>query len=303
MDHLLALRTFVRIAEAGSFAKAADTLNLPRSTVSKLMQDLEAHLGSKLLERTTRTLTVTIEGAAYHERALRLLAELDDMDNAVASARFALKGRLRVDIGSSLANLILVPALREFQKLYPELELVVGVSDRPVDLVGEGVDCVIRGGALSDTSLIARRLCELDYVTCAAPSYLSDKQAPNTPHEMEADHRIVSYFSALSGKLVPMRFFRDGEHVEFFGRSGVALNESTAHLKSILSGLGIGQTFGFMARPHLETGDLVELLPDWTQPHHTLSLVYPASRYPSVKLRVFSDWVALLFGQYDMRGR
>nr|WP_246806916.1 LysR family transcriptional regulator [Ensifer sp. ENS04] len=299
---MLALRTFVRIAEAGSFAKAADALNLPRSTVSKLMQDLEAHLGSKLLERTTRTLTVTVEGAAYYERALRLIAELDDMDNAVATARFALKGRLRVDIGSSLANLILVPALQDFQKLYPELELVVGVSDRPVDLVGEGIDCVIRGGALGDTSLIARRLCELDYVTCASQSYLSDRQAPTTPSEIEADHRIVSYFSALSGKLVPLRFVRDGQHIELFGRSGVALNESTSHLKGILSGLGIGQTFGFMARPYLETGELLQLLPEWKQANHTLSLVYPATRYPSVKLRVFSDWVTRLFGKYDMRG-
>jgi LysR family transcriptional regulator for bpeEF and oprC len=159
MDQLLALRTFIRIAEAGTFAKAADQLNLPRSTASKLIQDLEDHLGTKLIQRTTRTVTVTPEGADYYERALRLVGELEDMDAAAAHMRAQPKGRLRVDIGSSLANLILILALPDFRKRYPDIEVYLGVSDRPVDLIGEGVDCVIRGGALSDTSLIARRIC------------------------------------------------------------------------------------------------------------------------------------------------
>ncbi len=150
MDQILAIRTFVRVAEAGSFAKAADTMNLPRSSVSKLVQDLEAHLGTKLVERTTRSVTMTTEGVAYHERALKLLADLDDMDGTVAGSRSAPKGKLRVDIGSVLANQILIPALSDFQHLYPDIDLMLGVSDRPADLISEGIDCVIRGGALSE---------------------------------------------------------------------------------------------------------------------------------------------------------
>lgn len=302
MDHILALRAFVRIAEAGSFAKAADSLNLPRFSVSKLLQDLEAHLGTKLLERTTRALTITMDGAAYHERAVRLLADLDDMDSTVANSRAAPKGRLRVDIGSILANLILIPALPAFQEAYPDIDLQLGVSDRPADIVGEGIDCVIRGGALADTSLVARRLCEIDYVTCAAASYLNRKDMPDRPGDMEAGHRIVSYFSASSGKSFPLRFTRGAEHIELAGSSGLSVNESTAHLTSLLSGLGIGQTFGFMARPHFVTGTLIELLPDWKPQNHTLHLVYPASRFPSPKLRAFSDWAATIFAPYDRRG-
>ncbi|RZJ38216.1 MAG: LysR family transcriptional regulator, partial [Brevundimonas sp.] len=161
MDQLLAIKVFVRIAEAGSFAKAADTLDLPRSSVSKLLQDLEQHLGVKLVERSTRALTITPEGEAYRDQAVGLLANLEAMDAAAGEARASPRGRLRVDVGSTLANLVIIPALPEFRTRYPDIELVLGVNDRPVDLIEEGVDCVIRGGALADTALIARRLCNL----------------------------------------------------------------------------------------------------------------------------------------------
>ncbi|MBP2296051.1 LysR family transcriptional regulator [Azospirillum rugosum] len=301
MDQLLAIRAFVRIAEAGSFAKAADSLNLPRSTVSKLVQDLEHHLGTRLVQRTTRAVTVTPEGAAYHERAVRLLGELEDMDATAAHARALPRGRLRVDIGSSLANLVLIPALPDFRGRYPDVQLFLGVNDRPVDLIGEGVDCVIRGGALADSSLVARRLCELDYVTCAAPSYIEAHGIPAHPAEIEAGHAVCSYCSALTGKVFPLHFQRGEERHEIAGPSVVGVNESTAHVTALLAGLGIGQTFGFVARPFLEDGRLVRILPDWTQSPHPLQLVYPANRHPSAKLRVFSEWVAELFGRIDHR--
>lgn len=175
MDQLLALRMFVRIAEAGTFSKAADTLNIPRPTATKLIKDLEAHLGVKLLQRSTRRVTVTAEGAAYYERAALLLDDVEEMDALVAHTRAQPRGRLRVDIGSSLANLILIPALSDFRAKYPEIRIDLGVSDRSVDLISEGVDCVIRGGVLADTSLIARHIADLDYVTCASPTYLAKK--------------------------------------------------------------------------------------------------------------------------------
>lgn len=301
MDQILAIRTFVRVAEAGSFAKAADSLNLPRSSVSKLVQDLEAHLGAKLVERTTRSVTMTTEGAAYHERALRLLADLDDMDGNVAGSRSAPKGKLRVDIGSVLANRLLIPFLSDFQRQYPEIDLLLGVSDRSADLIGEGIDCVIRGGVLVDSSMKARKLCELDYVLCAAPAYFDDRDLPKHPEDIPT-HRVVSYFSASSGKRFPLRFQRGDERTEYVPASGgISVNESTAHLNSLLAGLGIGQSFGFLARPQIEAGLLVELLPDWKPENHTLHLVYPADRFPNPRLRAFADWAAKVFERVDAR--
>jgi DNA-binding transcriptional LysR family regulator len=301
MDQILAIRTFVRVAEAGSFTKAADTMNLPRSSVSKLVQDLEAHLGTKLVERTTRSVTMTTEGIAYHQRALRLLADLDDMDGTVAGARSAPKGRLRIDIGSVLANRILIPSLWDFQRQYPQIDLLLGVSDRSVDLIGEGIDCVIRGGSLGDSSLRARKLCELDYVLCAAPVYLAGKELPMHPDDIQA-HRVLSYFSASSGKRFPLRFQRGNEQTEYMPMSsGISLNESTAHLNALLAGLGIGQSFGFLARPNIDKGLLIELLPDWKPENHVLHLVYPADRFSNPRLRAFSDWAAKVFEGVDAR--
>ncbi len=301
VDQILAIRTFVRVAEASSFAKAADMLNLPRSSVSKLVQDLEAHLGTKLVERTTRSVTMTTEGVAYHERALRLLADLDDMDGTVAGSRSAPKGKLRVDIGSVLANQILIPALSDFQRQYPDIDLMLGVSDRPSDIISEGIDCAIRGGTLSDSSMKARKLCELDYVICASPAYLDNLKLPERPEDIEA-HRIVSYFSASSGKRFPLRFQRGDERSEYLPTSsGISVNESTAHLNALLAGLGIGQSFDFLVRPYLKSGALVELLPDWKPDNHPLHLVYPADRFPNPRLRAFTEWAAKVFEAVDAR--
>ena len=312
MDQLLALRVFVRIAETGTFAKAADSLAIPRPTVTKLVQDLEAHLGTKLLQRTTRRVSVTAEGVAYYERAARLIGELEEMDANAASARVQLRGRLRVDIGSSLANLILIPALPDFRARFPDIQLDLGVSDRPVDLIGDAVDCVIRGGALADTSLVARRIANLDYVTCASPVYLGARGVPKHPAELAAlpadaatppvpGHAIVSYFSSLTGRPFALHFQRGRDELVVEGRTSVGVNESTAHMTALLAGLGVGQTFRFMAEPHLRSGALQALLEGWTRPRHPLHLVYPSARHLNAKLRVFSDWVAQVFAPYDDR--
>jgi DNA-binding transcriptional LysR family regulator len=313
MDQLLALRLFARIAESGSFSKAADALEVPRPTVTKAIQDLERHLGARLLQRTTRRVSVTPEGAAYHERAIRLLADLDEMDAQASSSRLQPRGRLRVDIGSSLANLILLPALPAFRARYPEIQIDLGVSDRPVDLIGEGVDCVIRGGVLADSSLIARPIAELGYVSCASPVYLGARGNPRHPRELDSDapaagaaHRVPShvvfgYFSSLTGRSFPLLFERDGLSLSIQAATGVAVNESTAHLNGLLAGLGIGQTFRFMAAPHFKSGALRQVLKDWSRPRHPLHLIYPSQRHLNAKLRVFSDWVAEVFASVDER--
>ena len=297
MDQLLAIRTFVRIAEAGTFAKAADSLQLPRSSASKLIADLEDHLGTKLIQRTTRSINVTPEGAEYYERAVRLLADVVEMDAAAADAHASPKGHLRIDIGSSLANNILIPALPIFLSLYPEVEVHLGVSDRPADLINEGVDCVIRGGALADTSLIARRIGELEFVTCAAPHYLERHGIPYAPSDLEQGHVLASYFSSLTGRPLPLFFQRGDETSEVRGRTMVAVNESTAHLTSLVTGLGIGQTFRHVAQPHIDNRTLVPLLTEWSRPALPLYVMYPPNRHLNAKVRVFVDWVAELFGR------
>lgn len=298
MDQLLALRVFVRIAEAGTFTRAADSLDIPKPTVTKLIQELESHLGTKLLQRTTRRVTVTPEGAAYYQRALSLIGELEDMDAAAGRTRAQPKGRLRVDIGSSLANLILIPALPDFRRRYPDIQLDLGVSDRAVDMVGDAVDCVIRGGALADSSLVARRIAELDYLTCAASAYLKARGQPAHPSEL-AQHDIVGYFSSLTGRPFALHFTRAGESIELPAGSAVAVNESTAHMTTLLAGLGIGQTFGFMARPFIAAGKLTPVLSDWQRERHPIYLIYPSSRHLSAKLRVFADWAAAVFAAVD----
>jgi DNA-binding transcriptional LysR family regulator len=301
MDQLLAIRVFVRIADAGSFSRAADQLGLPRSTASKLIQELEEALGTRLIQRTTRQATVTPEGAAYYERALHLLGELDDMNAMARGTRAQPRGRLRVDIGSSLANLALIPALPAFQARYPDIELRLGVSDRPADMISEGIDCVIRGGALTESSLVARKLCELDMLVCAHRSYVERHGLPAHPSELLAGHRLVGYFSSLTGKSFPLRFERAGEVIEVPTEGGVAVNESTAHLNALRAGLGIGLNFRFQVQPDLDRGELVQVLPDWCQAHMPLYAMYPQNRHLNARARVFVDWIAEVFGALDAR--
>jgi LysR family transcriptional regulator for bpeEF and oprC len=299
MDQFSAIRVFMRIAESGSFSKAADLMGIPKSTVTRLVQELEAHLGIKLLQRTTRRVTVTPDGAAYYERAVRLVADLDEMDAQAASARSKPKGRLRIDIGSSLANFILIPALPGFRLRYPDVQIDLGVSDRPMDLVRDGVDCVIRGGALPDSSLVVRRVALLEFVTCASPAYLQQYGRPTHPQDIERGHVPIHYFSSLTGRPFPMRFHRENEAIEVVAPTGVSVNESTAHLTALLSGLGISQTFQYMARSYVERGALVPLLTDWTRPAYQLNLLYPPTRQLSAKLRVFIDWTVEVFQQFS----
>ena len=299
MDRFSAIQVFVRIAEGGSFSKAADVLNIPKPTATRLIQELEAQLGVKLLQRTTRRVTVTPEGAAYYERAVRLISDLDEMDAQAADARGKPKGKLRIDIGSSHGNLILIPALPGFRLRYPDVQLDLGISDRPTDLIRDGVDCVIRGGELPDSSLVARRIARLEFVTCASPAYLRQHGRPTHPRDLERGHVPIQYFSSLTGHRFPMRFHREGEAIELTPPAAVSVSESTAHLSALLCGLGISQTFHYMARPHIETGALVPLLTDWTRSPYLLNVVYPPTRHLSARLRAFVDWSVEVFGAFS----
>lgn len=302
MDQQLpALRMFARIVDAGSFAKAADSLKVPRATATKLIQDLESHLGAKLLQRTTRRVSVTAEGAAYYERATRILSELDDADASIGRSQAELTGRIRVNLAATIANLVLIPALHRFHERCPLVRLDLGVSDRRVNMIEEGIDCVIRGGDLSDSSLIGRRIAELGWVTVASRSYLARHGVPQHPSELEQAFDVVHYASAQTGRVAPLRLIRGSEQLELMGIGRVTVNDGTAHLTALLAGVGIGQTLRFMARAGLESGELVELFPDWTWTLEPLHALYPANRHLNAKVRAFMDWAAELFAEVSAR--
>ena len=304
MDKLAAMQAFVRVVEAGTFTRAADSMQLPKATVTRLVQTLESHLQTKLLNRTTRRVTVTADGAAYFDRATRLLGELDELESGMTRAKVNPRGRLRIDVPASVGQLLLIPHLPDFHARYPEIQIDLGVSDRPVDLISENVDCVLRGGEITDQSLVARRIGEFHTLLCATPAYLQRHGTPHTPHDLESErHRVVSYLSHRTGRPYPLLFERDGEKVEVNANYTLAVNDSTAALVAGLAGLGLSYTTTFQAYPHLASGALVPVLLGWCAETVPLYVVYPPNRHLSNKVRGFVDWVVELFARDEVIGR
>lgn len=294
MNKLQAMEVFVQVVDAGGFTRAAENMQLPKATVSNLIQSLETALAVKLLHRTTRQISVTADGAAYYERCLRILADVRDAEESLSRTKLSPSGRLRVDAPSALARDMLIPALPDFFARYPDITLELGCSDRPVDLIEEGVDCAVRGGALSDSTLIARRIGALNFTTCAAPSYLARYGTPQHPRDL-LRHICVNYFSAKTGKIYDWDFTRDGERIQLPLPSLVALNDSNAYIAAGLAGLGVVQMSAMALPDYLADGRLVQILPEWTTDPVPIHVVYPQNRHLSAKVRVFVEWVADLF--------
>ncbi|HZV98110.1 MAG TPA: LysR substrate-binding domain-containing protein [Methylophilaceae bacterium] len=299
MDRFDAMLAFTRVVELASFTKAALSLNLPKTTVSAQVQALESRLRVKLLHRTTRNVSVTTDGAAYYERAVRLLHELEETESALTQATSSPKGRLRVDVPGSIGRRIIIPALADFFKRYPEIELEVGCNDRPVDLLEEGVDCVIRGGELTDLSLVARRVGSLKFLTCASPAYLKEYGVPQTPADIER-HLGVHYFSSKTGKIYEFDFTKDGVKTVVSGKRRVALNDGDACATAALSGAGIVQLPTFMVQDHIASGELVIVLGTYLSENLPIYALYPQNRHLSSKVRAFIDWIAELFETSDL---
>ena len=297
MNKLQAMEVFVQVVDAGGFTRASETMQLPKATVSTLVAGLESALSVKLLHRTTRHVSVTADGAAYYERCLRILADVKDAEESLSRTRLSPSGRLRVDAPTGLANEILVPALPSFFEQYPDIQLELGCSDRPVDLIEEGVDCAVRGGQLADSTLIARRVGVLNFVTCAAPSYLARFGTPAHPRDLER-HRCVNYFSSKTGKIYNWDYSRDGERIEMALPGVVALNDSNAYLQAGLAGLGIIMMTDVQLGSHGADGRLVRVLQDWVTDPLPIHVVYPQNRHLSAKVRVFVEWVADLMASH-----
>ncbi|MDB6084405.1 MAG: LysR family transcriptional regulator [Gammaproteobacteria bacterium] len=295
MDHMQAIRAFTRVVETGGFTRAADSLQMPNATVSKQVQQLERHLGVKLLERTTRRVRVTSDGVAYYERTRHLLAELDEIETTLGRAQTRPRGLLRVDTGGSTASGILIPAFPEFRVRYPEIQLQLGVTDRTVDLIGENIDCAIRSTA-QDPALIARRIGRLSWTTCASTAYVARYGAPTHPRQIvDGDFPVAGYFSNSSGIVQPIELTVRDEPFRVEPKYSILVNESNAHLASSLAGIGLVHTLDFMVRPSIERGELIVVLPEYRPKPLEVFVVYPPSRQLSTKVRVFIEWVTQIF--------
>lgn len=294
MNKLQAMEVFVQVVDSGGFTRAAENMQLPKATVSTLVQALEQALAVKLLHRTTRHVSVTSDGAAYYERCLRILSDVRDAEESLSRNRASPSGRLRVDVSTGIAKEILIPALPDFFVRYPDIALELGCSDRPVDLVEEGVDCAIRGGALPDSGLIARRVGVLHFHTCATPAYLAKHGTPLHPNDL-MQHRCINYFSSKTGKIYDWDYQRGEESLVIAPPSCLAVNDSTAYVSAGLAGLGIMQMASFMTEPYLASGEMALVLEDWTSTPLPINIVYPQNRHLSAKVRVFVEWVADLF--------
>ena len=297
MDKLQAMEVFVRVVDTGSFTRAADNLQQPKATVSKLIHSLETTLSAKLLNRTTRQVSVTADGAAYYERCLDILANVRDAEDSLSKTRLSPSGRLRVDVPTGLGASLIVPALPDFFARYPDIVLELGCGDRPVDLIEEGVDCAVRGGDLPDSSLIARRIGAFHFITCAAPSYLASHGRPVHPHDLMR-HQCVNYFSSKTGKIFEWDFAQGDERIQIRFPGRIAVNDSSAYLAATLAGMGVAQQPLFTVRPYLESGRLEWILQDWCVAPVPVHVVYPQNRHLSAKVRAFVEWVAELFGSH-----
>ncbi|HEV7776511.1 MAG TPA: LysR family transcriptional regulator [Luteibacter sp.] len=301
MDYFTAVRVFTRVVEAGSFVKAADSLQMPRNTVTKLIQSLETHLRVKLLNRTTRKVSPTNDGMAYYERMSRLLEEWQEVESQLANAQAHPRGRLRVDMPSLVATQVVIPALPTFQARYPDLQLDIGVSDRPIDLISEGVDCVVRAGKVTDPSLIARTIGEFPFVLCATEAYLASHGVPGHPVDLDRNHALIRYFYAGTGRQVPIELRSGHERVTVEGHRFVSFNDGNASLVAALAGLGVLHTLAVFAQPYVEKGELVRLLGQWSAEPVPISIVYSPNRHLSTRVRAFVDWMAELFAAHRPR--
>jgi LysR family transcriptional regulator for bpeEF and oprC len=297
INKLQAMEVFVQVVDAGGFTRAAENMQLPKATVSTLIQSLEASLAVKLLNRTTRQINVTADGAAYYERCLRILSEVREAEESLSRTRLSPSGRLRVDVATGMARDILIPALPAFFERYPDIIMDLGCSDRPVDLIEEGVDCAVRGGNLADSGLIARRVGVINFVTCASPGYIEKFGRPRHPDELER-HLCVNYFSSKTGKIFNWDFTRDGERIDLPMPGKIAVNDSNAYLSAGLAGLGIMQMARYALEPYLAEGTLVMILEDWLSDPLPIHVVYPQNRHLSAKVRVFVEWIAELCASF-----
>lgn len=300
MDRIDLFRIFARVVECSSFTRAADTLGVPRSSVSAAVQELERRVGARLLHRTTRKVSPTQDGVAFYERCQRVIADVEDTENLFRQTAAQPSGRLRIDVPGRIGRLIIAPALPEFLDLYSQIDIDLGVTDRAVNLVEDSVDCVLRVGPLSDSGLIARPIGKLPLINVASPSYLSLHGTPSTPDDLER-HWAVNYASPSSGRIEEWEWIEHDSLRTMQLRGRVTVNTAEAYIACSLAGLGLIQIPAYDVRPHLEAGELVEVMPNYRAAPMPMTLLYPHRQHLSRRLQVFADWLEALLKRQLMQ--
>ncbi|MFK0162080.1 LysR family transcriptional regulator [Rhizobium sp. NPDC090279] len=294
MDRFDAMRVFCRVVERRSFTLAAEDTGLPRSTVTDAIKQLEARLGVRVLQRTTRHVSPTLDGEAYYQRCLRILSDIEDAEGAFAGAKP--KGVLRVDVHGTLARHFVLPNLPSFLATYPEIEFQMTEGDRFVDLIREGIDCVLRVGTLQDSDMIARRVAMLEEVTLAAPAYVERYGMPMHPEALDR-HRMVGFRSSATGGLLPLEFEVGGTVREITLPATISVNAAESYFAAARLGLGLIQVPRYHAEEALEAGQLLHILKDFPPTRTPVSMLYPRSRQLSPRVRVFIDWLVRVFAE------
>jgi LysR family transcriptional regulator for bpeEF and oprC len=298
MDKFQAMSLFARVVETGGISRAAESLGIPNATATTLLQKLEASLGVKLLSRTTRRVSVTPDGTAFYARAVAILAEVREAEEAVAQRSSAPRGRVRVNAPTLIARSVIVPALPVFFRKYPGIELALACNERHFDLADEGIDCALWIGDIDVQSLVARRVGFLYFASCAAPAYLHAQGQPLHPRDL-AQHRCINHFSPRTGEIVEWVFSKGAERVQARFPGFLALEDENSYVTAAEAGLGVAQMPAFVLKEAMERGALDLVLADWVPEPAPLHVVYPQSRHLSQRLRVFVDWLTELIDQHD----
>ncbi|MBX6745340.1 MAG: LysR family transcriptional regulator [Acetobacteraceae bacterium] len=294
MDRLATLELFVRIVDRGSFSAAAADCGVSRPVATAAIKALEERLGTRLLQRSTRHVQPTVEGETYYRRCVAILADLEDADR---SASGAVAGLLRVDVPGNLARMVLLPALPAFLSRYPALTVHVGEGERFVDLIREGIDCVLRAGELTDSEMVARRIGTLEEVTVASPGYLAEHGVPATPDDLDG-HYMIGFVSSRTGKPLPLEFTREGRVVEVTLPTRVRVNGADTSAEAARLGFGLVQAPRYRFAEDLARGAVVEVLPAFPPPPTPLSVVYPSNRQLAPRVRAFIDWLVETVGPW-----
>lgn len=297
MDKIKAMQTFVRIVEANSFSKAAETMNLPRAALTATLQKLEAYLGMQLLQRTTRRLSLTPEGAEYFQHCVAILKAVETAELAFRGPDATKpRGLLRINLPNTVGRRLVVPHIAHFHAVWPEVQLQLSLTDRLVDLTQEGIDCALRVGTLQDSAFIGRQIGLMRFVTCAAPAYLARHGTPQTLAELAA-HRGIMHFSGRTGRAFDWDFLQGGAVVRVQMAGPLAINDADASVDCALQGLGLAQAALYQVRQHLDSGALVEVLPANPPTPMPMSLLTPQGRLATPKVRAFAGWLADLLAQ------
>lgn len=296
MDRFEAMKIFIRVADLQSFTKTSETMGLPKASISNYIQGLEKIVNTKLLNRTTRHVSLTPEGMIFYEKCKNILSDLDETESMFSSDSH-IKGKIRVDMSVRMASKLVIPLLPKFLKMHPDIEIELSSVDRKIDLVREDVDCAIRIGYSSDIGLVEKNLGEMIQINCASPEYIEKYGIPKNLEDIKK-HKLIYYSSILGSKNIGFEYFDGNKYVELKMKGDITVNNTNSYLISCLSGLGIAQLPNVSCKDYIKNGNLIEIIPDFRAKPLSVNIVYPYKRIQSKRVRVFIEWISPIVKEY-----